>query len=93
METSDTEYREQVLEFDEEWQSFRQELPSEHQPVFDQVVAKMHDFEGAGAMQGVSDWQTALLLSVLLGQQIEINELQQEVCELEEELTEGSMAG
>ena len=77
-------YHDQISGFDRKWQTFRRALRKQNQPVFDQLITKMHDYSMAGGAQNPMDPEKAMLVSVCVGQQVEINELRREIDDLGE---------
>lgn len=76
-------YREEVQRFEDDWKTYRSWLRHREQPAFDQLVKHARDRADAGGQQNPTTPEWAILVSMLVGQQREIEELRGRVDELE----------
>lgn len=78
-------YRDQISAFEEDWQSFRRALRRQHQEHFDELLVHARDHADAGGVQNPVEPRWAIMVSMVLGQQQEIAELQTRLAELKED--------
>ena len=72
-------YRNYVSDFETEWETFRRALRQQHAEAFDQVMEKVHLMSMAGGAQDPPNPQWAMVFSALVGLQLEVNELREQV--------------
>jgi hypothetical protein len=82
-------FRANVRRFRERWQPFRRALRRQYQERFDALVEQGERFVDAAGYQNPSDADTGILVSMLLGQQVDLHELEDRVETLEDRFDDG----
>ena len=77
-------FRDRLRNFEEEWQPFRRGLRKKHQEHFDQLLEMADGFAQAAGYQNPVHAHQAILLSMLLAQEIERQALEERVAALED---------
>jgi hypothetical protein len=77
-------YRNFVSEFEDNWQMYRRSLRREKQDAFDEVLEMVHNHSQAGHNQNPVEPKWAHMMSMFVGQQVRIQELEARIEELEE---------
>lgn len=77
-------FRDYVDREEDRWSSFRRGLRRHHQDDFDQLFVKARCYADAAGYANPADPHTALVLSILLGQERELRTLRERVDSLEE---------
>lgn len=68
-------YRQFLESFEADWQPYRRSLRARYQADFDGLFAKANYFADAAGYQNAADPDVAVLLSVLLAQEVELRRL------------------
>lgn len=68
-------YRQFLESFEADWQPYRRGLRARYQADFDGLFAKANYFADAAGYQNAADPDVAVLLSVLLAQEVELRRL------------------
>lgn len=79
-------FRERLRNFEEEWQPFRRGLRAQHQEHFDRLLEMANGFAQAAGYQNPVHAHQAILLSIILAQEIERQQLEDRVAALEDEV-------
>ena len=79
-------FRDHLRRFEEEWQRYRRGLRSPHQDHFDELLEKAGRFAAASGYQNPAHAYQAILLSMVLAQEIERADLAARVDEFEDRL-------
>lgn len=75
-------YRQFLESFEGDWQPYRRGLRAQYQSDFDCLFAKANYFADAAGYQNAADPDVAILLSMLLAQEVELRQLRAAVdCE------------
>lgn len=82
-------FRDNVRRFRERWQPFRRALRKQYQDRFDTLVEQGERFADAAGFLNPSDADTGILVSMLLGQQVALHDLEDRVETLEDRLDDG----
>lgn len=81
-------FRDNFRQFRERWQPFRRALRKQFQDHFDSLIEQGERFADAAGFQNPADSDQAVLMSMLLGHEVDLNELEDRVEELENRLDE-----
>lgn len=79
-------FRDNVRRFRERWQPFRRALRKQYQDRFDALVEQGERFADVAGFQNPSDADTGILVSMLLGQPVDLHELEDREETLEERI-------
>lgn len=79
-------FRANVDRFRERWQPFRRALRRQFQPHFDSLLEQGERFADAAGLQNPADATRGIFLSMLLGHEVDLKELEDRVDELEARL-------
>lgn len=79
-------FRDNIRRFRERWQPFRRALRNQYQARFDALLEQGERFADAAGFQNPVDAEAGIFLSMLLGHEVELAELQDRVDELEAQL-------
>jgi hypothetical protein len=72
-------YRRYLEGFEADWGSFRRGLRHRHQADFDRLFAKARYFADAAGYRNANDPDVAILVSILLAQEVELRKLREAV--------------
>ncbi len=75
-------HRDQLDRFEDEWQGYRRSLRRRYQRDFDALFEHARQFAHASSFQNPTDPDLAVLVSILLAQEVEHRELAQDVAAL-----------
>lgn len=81
-------FRDTLRRFRERWQPYRRALRRQFQGHFDSLIEQGARFADAGGFQNPADSTNAVFLSMLLGHEVDLQELEERVDELETQLDE-----
>lgn len=76
-------FRDQLQRFEEEWQPYRRALRREQQADFDRLFERAADHASAAGYQNPSNPELAVLFSILLSQERELQQLKDEIDDTE----------
>lgn len=76
-------FRDRLRQFEQEWQPYRRGLRRRHRSDFDRLLAKARQHAGAAGHQNPRSPEQAIVLSILLAQEIELRKLRDRVDALE----------
>ena len=79
-------FRDRLRQFEEQWQPYRRGLRKSEQEQFDDLVEMADRFAAASGFQNPVHAHQAILLSIVLAQEIERQSLEDRVAALEAEL-------
>ena len=79
-------FRDSIRRFRERWQPFRRALRRRYQARFDALLEQGDRFADAAGFQNPAEADVAILVSMLLGHEVDLDELEARVDELEERL-------
>jgi hypothetical protein len=68
-------YRDSLRRREAEWQAFRRALRRQHQPAFDRLTERAFEFADAAGYLNPHDPFEAVVLSILLSQELELRRL------------------
>lgn len=74
-------YRRWLERQETEWQPFRRSLREDHRVAFDRLFDRAAEHASAAGFQNATDPRMALVLSVLLSQERELQQLREQVTE------------
>lgn len=82
-------FRDNIRRFRERWQPFRRALRKQYQDRFDALIEQGERFADAAGFQNPWEAETANPVSMLLGQQVDLHDLEDRVETLEERIDDG----
>lgn len=79
-------FRDYLRRFKEHWNPFRRALRSQYQDDYDRLMEKAEAFADAAGYQNATDPEAAIMLSMLLHHETDLDELENRVETIEDEL-------
>lgn len=76
-------FRDRLRRFEEDWQPFRRGLRSEHQADFDRLIEMAERFAAAAGYQNPAHPYRAIVVSILVAQEVDRRRLEARVTALE----------
>lgn len=70
-------YRDYLRTFEERWAAYRRALRRHHQPHFDRLLERARCHADAASYVNSTDPETAILLSICLSQEVELQALRE----------------
>ena len=81
-------FRDNLRRFRERWQPYKRALRQQYQERFDRLLEQGERFADAAGFQNPADADKAILVSMLLGHEVDLSELDDRVDDLERRLDE-----